>query len=529
MALAREAFTSPRRSAILQDMASDLDTQAATQIAASQPAMLPTVLPPGPELPMDASHLALLLAQAMFAVARDLRAFAVPVFSRYVFRTVEDGWGRTLVQAPDYLLHEARDAIATAVDSPEASALLDYLWQNGGAKWTFPAQEQVVGREFWERAIIYRHMIGPALVRLLNTQLAKEIGDTESFTPWRLPPEADVHLAAADLAGRLCHKTRHVWAHCPLEGLHFLQDKTPFAPEPGIIVSPATRQGMDDFFSKFQHDFLSEDEVRFSADAVLDLDLVLPSMGVKPVDLSHPSSDDADIARQVAAAVDRFKWSAALTLGPHAVFEEGPVVIGGPSGWRGRTLRRGTVMTGTRARGLVQVLPGTAERIAKQLQTLKEAQRLLGSEDLDQALWHFGRACNSVLARDILLESVIGLEMILVPEAGDSTYKFSLHGSAILSDAGSTNIAKELSDLYGSRSRLAHGGREGQTEQDRARRARWLLAKAIWGIVVGISNGALRVDATKGNVAKAVKDLVLRTVQAASVGHHRCGSRRPSE
>ena len=40
-------------------------------------------------------------------------------------------------------------------------------------------------------------------------------------------------------------------------------------------------------------------------------------------------------------------------------------------------------------------------------------------KELQDAIWHFGRACLTPLPRDILLESVIGLDGLLVPGGGD--------------------------------------------------------------------------------------------------------------
>ena len=44
------------------------------------------------------------------------------------------------------------------------------------------------------------------------------------------------------------------------------------------------------------------------------------------------------------------------------------------------------------------------------------------SEELDSVMFSFGRSCFASLPRDALLEAAIGLEMLLVPDAGDSTW-----------------------------------------------------------------------------------------------------------
>src|SRR5207237_791197 len=106
-------------------------------------------------------------------------------------------------------------------------------------------------------------------------------------------------------------------------------------------------------------------------------------------------------------------------------------------------------------------------------------------------LWHFGRSCVASLERDVLLEAVIGLDALLVPGSGESTYRFSLHG-AVLIGAGTgrgTQVKAELQDLYNARSGAAHGDRRGANSK--ARRARQVLAQAIERTAALILDGKL--------------------------------------
>lgn len=476
-----------------------------------------TSLPPGPELPLDEAHLAMLIEQAMVAAARGLREFRLKTTRRIIYRTTEYGWGSEWVDAPDYYDHELRDGLRVLPCASEWRALATYLWDMGGSKWSFPPQDggSTPDRNDWE-SVIYQGTMFPAMRRLLNAQAWREIVETGVFTPWRLPEE-ETRIAAKDLAGRLCNKTRHVWAHCPVKQFHFWQDMSGFSPEDGVYLGRVTGERMKAFFWKYQQEFLAQDEILLDWEHAIEIDRVLASKKVQPADFVFPSRDDSDIAAEVTAILDRVRWAVTLTLGPGAVFEEGPVVLGGPSGWRGRTLRRGAVLTGTRGIPFLSFGAESAERIARHIAKLKEAQSVLPSDELGQVLWHFGRACNAVLPRDILLESVIGLEMLLVPDAGESTYKFSLHGAAVIGAVDGKSIAKELGVLYGFRSRLAHGGKDSDEVRDKAVRARWLLARAIWGVVSLINDGTLDVAATGGDIGRAVKDMVFRSVESATI------------
>jgi len=84
------------------------------------------------------------------------------------------------------------------------------------------------------------------------------------------------------------------------------------------------------------------------------------------------------------------------------------------------------------------------------------------SEDIRQAYWHWGRAAVTDLYRDRLLESVIGLERLLVPHAGESRYRFGLHGAALLASTRNDTLdtARQLRKIYDRRSSAAHGSVE---------------------------------------------------------------------
>jgi hypothetical protein len=133
-------------------------------------------------------------------------------------------------------------------------------------------------------------------------------------------------------------------------------------------------------------------------------------------------------------------------------------------------------------------------------------QSMKKPQDLEQALWHFGRACVAPLPRDILLESTIGLDALLVPGGGDSRYRFCLHGAAILAVHLPNGDAhyKALNEIYDLRSRAAHGGRIRDVESV-APDSRKKLAQVIHIIIALIL--AQKLSRTEG-IAEAVQHYV---------------------
>jgi hypothetical protein len=190
------------------------------------------------------------------------------------------------------------------------------------------------------------------------------------------------------------------------------------------------------------------------------------------------------------------------------VMEEGPVIIRTPSGGRIRTLRRGDTVFRTRAYRSPVFDDSTASQIRRELEGLHALAK--HSSTVGEIIWALGRACTAQLSRDVLLEAAIGLERLLLPRgAGESTYKFRLHGLAVLTEADASKLDGDLKEIYGLRSRAAHGsGKDDDTFDVLGPRARNLLALALQQVAALFKSGELDVAATGGHIGEAVAALV---------------------
>ena len=108
--------------------------------------------------------------------------------------------------------------------------------------------------------------------------------------------------------------------------------------------------------------------------------------------------------------------------------------------------------------------------------------------------------------------------MLLVSGAGESTYRFSLHGAALLGDGVEGKNVQELKKIYRARSGMAHGSMAADvSSMQTAVTARRFLAEVIWAVVQRINDGSLEVGKTDGNIGKAVELLVQRLVLQSSI------------
>ena len=342
---------------------------------------------------------------------------------------------------------------------------------------------------------------GP-LLHLLRSAAVTELTETGKYTLWRVDAE-QLHLAALDGARRLLKSGRHVLGMCPVMWLN-LKDCDRFETEPGVSVSNMTELRKRLLVSHYGPEFVDDDMTSWASSAFIEFDQVLPE-----------TSDD-DVARLVAAAIDRVKWAVLQCLDGTAPLQEGPVILRSPGGGRVRTMRRGESAFRGSSTGSYEVDSAACGRITQLVGGVRKAQ--VTTAEVEQAMWHFGRACTAPMGRDAVLESTIGLEHLLVPDAGESRYKFCLHGLALLGRSEGDAVIKDLDEIYGLRSKAAHGSSKserGMTEA--APRARRLLAQAIQVVTDGINSGALDVSKTKGDIGQAVKNFVFATVKAGAM------------
>ena len=187
------------------------------------------------------------------------------------------------------------------------------------------------------------------------------------------------------------------------------------------------------------------------------------------VDISEPLAVGAGIPmpaglaeEQITAAVDIVKWALMLESKMPAALVEGTIVyadgIGGSLPGGAGAFKRQDVTSGVIYDISLINMPAVAARVAR-------AQHASASvADIADGFWYWSRCCLAALPRDALLEAIVGMEHLLVPDPGESRYRFGLHGAAVLAASydEAIQIAMELKRLYNKRSKIAHGNRDQQ-------------------------------------------------------------------
>jgi hypothetical protein len=458
-----------------------------------------TINYPGtPVLPLDRVLLQELISCAIRAAIRQLKGLDVSGSRQEIVRATDSGFATYELPAPNYRSREVWNRIPAVCAAPESKALTAYLWSRGACEKSLTRDDAAVPtRDAWER-FVWGDLLHMPLEEILYHAATESLVNDGTYVPWRVDDDL-VGKVAADIADTLCTGGRSICAWCPLMWVH-VDPGEDLELEPGVRLRAWKPAGQFLFLTRYGREYTHDDYSHLMGDAVLE------------IKTRSGEGSANEIATNVADTLDRAKWALMIAEGSSEPLEESPVVIRGPGGWRGRTLRRGQGFIGNSQERVKRYSKKNGEAAASLLQLLDRVQQKTG--EVRSALWLFGRACTASLARDALLDAAVGLEMLVVPNAGDSGYRFVVHGLAIIEDEEPGKLETDLKTIYKLRSKAAHGSpRQGEDDfVAAAPRARVLLAKAIHASARLIDSGLLDVVATKGDIGKAVEQLVKRRV-----------------
>ncbi len=450
-------------------------------------------LPPGDPQPLDCEIFTSLVRTCIEQTIARLKDLPVPPRPAVVYRQLGLGAEEVSLLGLQYRDPEVLARVDQNWRSAAVSELLSYLWDRSAVKVIY---FESAPKEAWEN-LVYNYLVVMPMFVALEESAIESLVDRGTAAAWAVDPEV-LRRVARRLADWYCLPQPLVTAYCPIQGIDMPANLS-------LHVDGLTLRvwGLRDrmvFRSIHATEFMWDDlkaptltqtiaEVRLP----IDLPPVRRTMGIGGPDL--PLQD-------LAEHLDLLKWAIVVALDADGPPAEGTCVImvrlesplrlrrdesgSGPYVLSAESIRRCTTLTGE----------------------FRAAATHWNDGDLERGLWHFGRACVAVSHRDILLESVIGLESLLVSGGGEARYRFRLHGATILSPmlGSPENLSRELDEIYAERSRAAHGRQPTRATQ-LAFRARKFLARSLESIIRLTREGNL--DPRDGSVPKAIQHYVL--------------------
>lgn len=440
------------------------------------------VLPPGEERELECDRLAELIRKAIIRTLHDLKNLSPPYPELGVCRPEGESCVHYKIQSPGYREKEVREHIHKIWRSEETIALIDYIWDHGALKETITGPEP--NKESWAKFKFDKLVHHPLLVALETTQRERLI-DLGKIEAWEVD-EDKVEKVIQEAVDFYCRKKQLVTAICPLAWLN-LPSGTSIELASDIRLRGMTTRDVCLLLSRHKHEYHWED---FKQPAIV--------RDVAEICFPIETGKKHNVHGLIQDRLDLLKWGLFVAFDMNEPVAEGTCVIKGMLDARLGIFRRDENM-------------GSLYKIdEKRMQKCKEIIqnfRNFSKDQLKSALWHFGRACAANQPRDILFESAIGLDLLLVPGSGESRYRFCLHGAAILAenkDEGEI-IYKELDEIFKNRSQAAHGQKVNKNKE-LALKARKILAKVIFKVINLMMNN--KIDRSR-NIGVGVQKFVL--------------------
>lgn len=430
-----------------------------------------------------------LLRQALLTYLTVLSQSEPRLYSRTILRATENAITGEEVSFPWYRDWNP-DIVHKAMASTELRSFFDYIWDRGEMHRTLTGPNPT--RESWESCVI-SDVIHYPLVRILDESALDEVIDTGHITYWKLP-DAALDQLSDELVLRFCRGKHRYIVKCSL-GFVDGELGAVWQLADGISLHRYSHRDIGRYLSRHHQKFSSYD--LFSGLALSNIaTLEITQTYEPPQSRSDKTKIDMVtlsriIKEQTADLIDVIKWSLLIAFEQSNPLIEGVItfedVLGGPLSFVGlNPFRRQDTNSGP-AYSLNEAGVTRAGNLIRG--ALKGNQKC---RDLKQAFWYWGRSALAELDRDILLDAVIGLEGLLVPNPGESRYRFGLHGVALLANPveKAEATAKELREIYTQRSKAAHANPA--TRQEGAYIARKYLGHAILSVMKLIDAAVFR-------------------------------------
>ncbi len=429
---------------------------------------------------MDEKHLAELIYKATVAFNEFVKSNQFESEITNVYRSAEQG--HEPLQRP-----KLSDALFKFQDErlllPSVRALMDYLWEHGALKNTFTCDDGEPDRAGWE-SFAFTDVVVQPLWRLWHEYSLRSLSSNGNWNAWDVP-DASVIRLAENGASIAVGKGRWIRIVTPFLQLS-LQDVEQFELEPNIFIRKWSNEDKALYLHRYGH-YYPWDDVFSLNNMTCYLEVFENSNQIYKT-----KESDEDLEEFVASTVCRAKWAIMQATNPmQLIFELPTIADNGISASTSFPLRR-HAMRRQYGVGISLDIIG-CEKAKSLLQTLSKATAIF--KEFQDVLLMFDRATLARIPRDILLESVIGLELLLVNGSGENTRRFHTFGHALIGSTNARATTKQLKDIYGLRSSAAHGGTKTKSDfQLLGSTARAYLAEAIANVAKLVLSKHIRPD-----------------------------------
>jgi hypothetical protein len=460
---------------------------------------------------VDAEKLIPLWKGAILETINRLQHLKPRMLKKLVFRPVpRGGYDGSHMTFPLYHWDTEIQKEVERIAQEHGQEFLDYLW--GCGKPMLPKALPNYDRAKWNQYVISQLIFTP-IMNIFQDNAIVELVRVGQFKLWAITQEQIVDYVSKASSALINNKVI-IKVYCPLMGTT-LEGLSSAKLSEHMYLKTYTPEERCRFFSKYSDDFALWDglNIPLTCDSIVEIEYNFD------IDVSKN-----EVVGSISNDLDLTKLAIFISNNQAEPTEEGTCIIEiigrGFLDIEHRIKRQNARRiwhgdnSGIKTSGWpnTKILEKDLPRLVSIISVL--AKQSHTHDEIQDSIWHFGRACLVSLPRDILLESIIGLDGILVPTSADSTYRFRLHGAALLANERETasDLFDSLGKLYNKRSKVAHGASRDESFES-AMKARTYLSRAIFNIANLCEKRELPCKDKSGNIlrmSQSLEELIIK-------------------
>lgn len=421
---------------------------------------------------INRSELSKILLEAMSSYWNFLKQkkISVPNFDRTIYGAYELETKNHIpllrLEVPQYERIVHNKELEPPHDNEKIEAFYDYMWEKGAFNITLVGPDP--DKESWKPWVFNKYIKHPLLYTLYDDAI-EEATSTGKISPWNILDPQFTSIIEK-ITDQIIGQATTYKAICPLRYLNVKNEKQKkIKISNSIFLRILSDSDLLKYLSKHRQkfDFIDVNNTIFNDHlifievygAITEKNLTKPhKIGNKTVNVT------SIIENEISDNIDLLKWAIMATSNNINSLQEGLIIYDDTIGNRLSHTYYGFYRRQNRSNG-GQIYEFNKINLEAVVEIIKKAQMALKRlPDLKQAFWYWGRSYIARSERDMILDSVIGLETLLVPsaEGGGIKFRFSLFGTALLAknDDEAKDINKDLKDIYSERGIVAHGNRE---------------------------------------------------------------------
>jgi len=414
--------------------------------------------------------------------------------TKNIYLPTEKGWNSYIIEIPTRYTSDFHDQIKKANGDGIFDNLINYLWKSRAITKEISGKDTPPGKDAFRYFVVTMEIIPNLYNEIENSIIRKLIENNLKLSkPW---------ISNKQLA-RLANKVAYQWVNkIKTINVKFFPRSLDIGEYDYLKLSECysingvTTKDICLYLSKYDEKILKEETF-----GEIPLGGSIFNQGMIEIEFNVKRSlSNEKIIKRVQEKLNIFRLSIALVKFDTFSIGEGLIFINIDDPFNSDEIKR-LIRKQPNSWSSLKLNIENAEKLIDKIKKINKWSR--ESNDLKRAIWRFGRACSAETYEDQLVESIIGMEGLVIPNSGEVRYRFSTNSTYLLQtvDHDPENLYKEMKKLYDMRSKAVHGESDQEIKEQSDKAIKYFI-KCIDRIISLLENNQI---SDENNIAESLQ------------------------